>query len=81
MMLQKKTILGTLMTRYKPDETYPGFWVDIKTNNKETVPICNVEYDPDKNCIQIVVYGDADEEDYTEIIEIKLKKNQNGGLT
>ena len=75
-MLQKKTNLGTLMSRYKPDETYPGFWIDIRTNDKEVIPVCNVEYDSDKNCIQVVVYGDANTEDPTEIIEIKLEKTK-----
>ncbi len=76
MMLQKKTNLGTLMARYKPDEIYSGFWIDIKTNNKETVPVCNIEYNPDKNCIQVIVYGDINMEDPTEVIEIKLEKTE-----
>ena len=75
MMLQKKTNLGTLMARYKPDETYSGFWIDIKTNNKKIVPVCNVEYNPDKNCIQVVVYGDINIDEPTKIIEINLEQN------
>lgn len=74
MMLQKKTNLGTLTTRYKGDETYPGFWVDLRQADGELVPICNVEYEPDKNCIQVVIYGNADDEP-TEVVEIKLKEN------
>ena len=72
MMLQKKTNLGTLTARYKPDEVYSGFWIDLRQKNGELVPICNVEYEPDKNCIQIVVYKDADTEEPTDVIEINL---------
>ena len=72
MMLQKKTNLGTLTARYKPDETYPGFWIDLRTKDKELVPICNVEYDPNKNCIQVVVYKEVDLDEPTDIIEINL---------
>ena len=74
MMLQKKTNLGTLTARYKPDD-YPGFWIDLRDKNKELIPICNVEYEPSKNCIQIVVYEDATTEEPTNIIEIKLEEN------
>lgn len=75
MMLQKRTNLGTLMARYKPDEDYPGFWIDIKQKNKNTVPICNVECDSQKDCIQIVVYGDKNSDIPTVVIEINLKEN------
>ena len=59
MMLQKKTNLGTLTARYKPDDGYPGFWIDLRNKSGELIPICNVEYEPIKNCIQIVVYEDT----------------------
>ena len=59
MMLQKKTNLGTLTARYKPDD-YPGFWIDLRIQNGNLIPICNVEYESSKNCIQIVVYKEAD---------------------
>lgn len=72
MMLQKKTNLGTLMSRYKPDD-YPGFWIDLRQADGELIPICNVEYEPSKNCIQVVVYGNASEEEPTDIIEINLQ--------
>lgn len=72
MKLQKKTNLGTLTARYKPDEIYSGFWMDLRQADGELVPICNVEYEPNKNCIQIVVYGNASDEDPTEVIEINL---------
>lgn len=72
MNMKKKTNLGTLTARYKPDEIYPGFWIDLRREDGELVPICNVEYEPNKNCIQIVVYQEADSEEPTDVIEIKL---------
>lgn len=75
MMLQKKTALGTLTTRYKHDEEYPGFWIDLRQKDGELIPVCNVEYEPGKNCIQVVVYGDATLDEPTDIIEIKLGEN------
>ena len=71
MKLHKKTNLGTLTARYKPDD-YPGFWIDLRREDGELVPICNVEYEPNKNCIQVVVYADADTEEPTDVIEINL---------
>jgi hypothetical protein len=71
-MLQKKTNLGTLTARYKRDDNYPGFWVDLRRADGELIPICNVEYEPSKNCIQIVVYRDAETEEPTDVIEINL---------
>lgn len=73
MMIQKKTELGTLMGRYKSDDVYPGFWIDLRTKDKELVPVCNVEYNPNKNCIQVVVYGNDNSEEPTDIIEISIK--------
>lgn len=72
MMLQKKTNLGTLTARYKPDEVHSGFWIDLRKTDRELVPICNIEYDPNKNCIQIVVYKEASSEEPTDVIEINL---------
>ena len=74
-MLQKKTNLGTLMSKYKPDDGYPGFWIDLRQKDRKLIPVCNVEYAPTKNCIQVVVYGDATTEEPTDIIEIKLEEN------
>jgi hypothetical protein len=71
MMLQKKTNIGTLTARYKPDD-YPGFWIDLRMSDGELVPVCNVEYEPTKNCIQVVVYKESTSEEPTDIIEINL---------
>ena len=73
MMLQKKTKLGTLVAKYNQNETYPGFWVDLRQiNSKEIVPLCNVEYNPDDNCIQVAVYKDSTSDEPTDIIKIDV---------
>lgn len=72
MMLQKKTNLGTLTARYKGDDNYPGFWVDLRRTDGELIPICNVEYEPTKNCIQIVVYENAESDEPTNVLEVNL---------
>lgn len=71
MMLQKKTNLGTLMARYIQDQTYPGFWIDLKKDRK-ILPVCNIEYNDVKNCIQVVVYGNSESDEPTDIIEIGI---------
>ena len=79
MMLQKKTNLGTLMARYKQNDEYPGFWIDLRQKDKKEVTcICDVEYEPNKNCIQIVVYGNINSDEPTDIIEIPIDDNKKG---
>lgn len=72
MMLQKKTELGTLVARYKQDEVYPGFWVDLRHADKIIVPVCNVEYSPEDGCIQVVIYKDSTSDEPTDIIKIDV---------
>ena len=72
MMLKKKTNLGTLTARYKYDEKYPGFWIDLMEKDGKLAPICNIEYEQNKNCIQVIVYADGKSEEPTHIIEIDL---------
>ena len=72
MNLQKKTKIGTLMAGYRPDPTYPGFWVDLFRKGKPMLPLCIVEYEPTKECLQAVVYADGDSDEPTHIIPIKL---------
>lgn len=73
MILKKKTKLGTLMASYKPDKVdYPGFYIDLWRKDKPIQPICNIEYDPNKECIQVIVYGDGTSEEPTSITEVKL---------
>lgn len=73
MNLKKKTVVGTLMAGYKPDLLdYPGFWIDLFRKGQPMVPLCTVEYDPTKGCLQVIVYADGDSNEPTHIIPIKL---------
>lgn len=72
MMLQKKTNLGILTSRYKPDKEYPGFWIDLRQKDGELIPVCTVEYESSKNCIQVVIYANSESDEPTDIIEINL---------
>lgn len=75
MMLQKKTELGILVASYKQDDEYPGFYIDLRKNEEHKfTPICNIEYEQDKDCVQIVVYGDVNSEEPTDVIEININK-------
>lgn len=72
MMLQRKTEIGTLMARYNQNETYPGFWIDLKRICASEIPICNIEYDKGDNCIKVIVYGNKDTDEPTHVIDIKV---------
>ena len=75
MNLQKKTKVGTLMAGYKPDrEVYPGFWIDLFRKGNPMLPVCTVEYEPTKGCVQVVVYANGDSDEPTHIIPINLPK-------
>lgn len=70
MELKKKTPAGTLIARYKQDEFYPGFYVDLHGG----VPVCTVEYEPSKGCVQVVVYSNPDSDEPSHIIQIPAKE-------
>ncbi|MBQ3009781.1 MAG: hypothetical protein IJA20_08240 [Methanocorpusculum sp.] len=72
MQLMKKTPLGTLMARYKRDEEYPGFVVDLFRKGLPSAAVCMVEYEPTHNCIQVVIYGDSETDAPTVIAKIQL---------
>ena len=73
MELKKKTKAGTLIARYKQDGIdYPGFWIDLFRKGKQLQPICNIEYDPNKDCIQVVVYGSGNSDEPTVVEKISL---------
>lgn len=73
MNLKKKTPVGTLISGYRPDgDNYPGFWIDLFRPYKQMLPLCIVEYDSTKSCLQVVVYSDGDSDEPTHIIPIKL---------
>lgn len=69
MNLMKKTKVGTLTAGYRPGETRPGFWVSI-LRNKRMHPLCTVEYDPERDCILLMVFANGNAEYPTHIIEI-----------
>lgn len=77
MILRRRTPLGTLKASYKPTDDYPGFYVDIiREKDRIAQPVCNVEYDSDKGCIQVVVYSDVngatDDTPPSHVIEIPV---------
>lgn len=72
MQLMRKTPIGTLMARYKRDEEYPGFVIDLFRKGLPSAAICMVEYEPSHNCIQVVVYGDSRADAPTTIAKIQL---------
>ena len=78
MMMQKKTPLGTLVTTYKQDSSYPGFYIDLRDEEKKLNPVCNVEYNYEKGCIQVIVYGNNGVDEPTDIIDINLPSNRKG---
>ena len=78
MMMQKKTPLGTLVTTYKQDSIYPGFYIDLRDEEKNMLPICNVEYNHEKDCIQVITYGGVNKDEPTNIIDISLYGRQKG---
>lgn len=73
--LSVKTKLGEIVVRVKQDPAYPGVYVDLRGSGlndkfeKNTVGLAMVEFEPDKNKIQTVVYGNGNAEDYTHLIE------------
>lgn len=73
MELKRKTKLGTLVARYaRSDADYPGFWIDLSKSGKPMQPICTVEYEPAEDCIRVIVYGNGQSEEPTDIIRVSL---------
>lgn len=73
MDLRISTPKGTLFSRYKGDRgERPGFDIDLFQKNKPMMPVCTVEYEPSKDCVQVIVYGDGNSEEPTHIIPVKL---------
>ena len=60
-----ETPLGKLEVYAKHDKSdcaadYPGVFIDFVREDGATVVLACVEYDPDKDLLQTVVYGDCD---------------------
>lgn len=72
------TPLGDIVVTIKGDssdpESYPGVYVDLKgpglndLYEKDTVDLAGIEYDPTKNAIQTIVYGDGNEDEYSHLV-------------
>lgn len=72
-----KTPLGEIAVGIKSDPDYPGVYIELRGDNlndcfKEgAVRLAWVEYSPEKQCLQTVVYGDGDADDFTHLVEHK----------
>ena len=50
-------------------KTIPGVFIDFVREDGATVVLACVEYDPDKDLLQTVVYGDCASDEPTAIVE------------
>ena len=70
-----KTPLGEIAVGIKSDPDHPGIFVELRGENlndrfKEgCVRLAWVEYPSEKECLQTIVYGDGDADDFTHLIE------------
>ena len=79
--MEAETPLGTLTAYKSTDPAHPGIYIDLCRDGKE-VPLALVEYtkddvdkDIDEDAIVTRIWGDADQEDYTERIIHKNIEN------
>ena len=72
-----KTPLGEIVVGIKSDPDYPGVYIELRGDHvndrfKEgCVRLAWVEYSSEKKCLQTVVYGDGDADDFTHLVEHK----------
>ena len=77
-----KTPIGEIVVGIKSDHDYPGIFVELRGEHlndrfKEgAVRLAWVEYSSDKQCLQTIVYGDGNADDYQ--ITCKQKKPLSG---
>ena len=75
--LTVRTPLGELLVGIKADPDYPGIAVAFRSLdmndcfNEGSIRLAWIEYSPDKCCLQAIVYGDGNADDYTKLIEFK----------
>lgn len=75
--LTVRTPLGELVVGIKADPDYPGIAVAFRSLdmndcfNEGSIRLAWIEYSPDKRCLQAIVYGDGNADDYTQRIEFK----------
>ena len=73
------TPLGDIVVSAKMDSEYPGIYIDLKgaeVNNEfggkdGSAFLATIEFDPIKGKIQSVIYGDANREEFTHLVEHK----------
>ena len=71
-----KTPIGEIVVGIKSDHDYPGIFVELRGEHlndrfKEgAVRLAWVEYSSDKQCLQTIVYGDGNADDFTHLIEL-----------
>jgi len=70
-----KTPFGEIVVGIKSDPDYPGIFVELRGEllndrfKEGAVRLAWVEYSSDKQCLQTIVYGDGDADDFTHLIE------------
>lgn len=75
--VRAKTSYGTLVASSKDDPAYPGLFIELRvkkvndTYDKDAILLAMIEYTPEKEKLQAVVYGDGEVEDYSDLIEYK----------
>jgi hypothetical protein len=74
-IVKVETKLGTIMVEIKSDEEYPGVLISLcglSVNDKflvDRVDLAMIEYEPNKNKVQSVIYGDGNSDEPTHIVE------------
>lgn len=78
-----KTPLGEITVGIKSDPYYPGIFVELRGSNlndrfeEGSIRLVWVEFSPEKKCLQTIVYGDGDADDFTHLIEHENIINSN----
>lgn len=70
-----KTPIGKIVVGIKSDHDYPGIFVELRGEHFNdrfkagAVRLAWVEYSSDKQCLQTIVYGDGNADDFTHLVE------------
>ena len=85
--LTVQTKFGELVVSVKSDHDYPGIYIDLKGPNvnaqyqENAVTLAMVEFSPEKDNLQTIVYGDGYAEDFTHLIEYQNILSMEKGKT
>ena len=80
--LTVRTPLGELVVGIKADPDYPGISVAFRDDSMNdrfdegSIRLAWIEFSPEKRCLQAIVYGDGNVDDYTRLIEFRNILNQ-----